>query len=62
MKLKIAPDSTPHILELAILAALGAGLTVIATNLAGLNIGAWSAVVSAGLTIAMSIIKNIENS
>lgn len=62
MKLKIAPDSTPHILELAVLAALGAGLTVIATNLAGLNIGAWSAVVSAGLTIAMSIIKNIENS
>jgi hypothetical protein len=62
MKLKIAPDSQAHVFELAVLAALGAGLTVIATNLAGLNLGAWSAIVSAGLTIAMSLIKNIENS
>jgi hypothetical protein len=62
MKLRIAPDSQSHVIELAILAAVGAGLTVLATNLANLNLGGWSALVSAGLTIALSIIKNIENS
>ncbi len=62
MKFKIAPDSQAHVIELAILAAVGAGLTVIAVNIAQLNLGAWSAVVGAGITIALSVIKNLENS
>ena len=62
MKLKLAPDSTPHVLELAILAAVGAGLTVILTNVANLNLGAWAPTVTAGITIVMSVVKNLENS
>lgn len=62
MKFRIAPDSQAHVIELAILAAVGAGLTVIATNVAGLNLGSWSALVSAGITVALSVIKNLENS
>lgn len=62
MKLKIAPDSQAHVLELAILAAVGAGLTLLVNNLASLNLGQWSAVVASGLTIALSFIKNLEQS
>lgn len=62
MKLKIAPDSQGHVIELAILAAISAGLTVIVSNIVSLNLGDWSAVVASGLTIAMAIIKNLEHS
>lgn len=62
MKLRLAPDSTPHVVELAILAAVGAGLTVLASNIAQLNLGSWAAVVGAGITIALSVINNLENS
>lgn len=62
MKFKIAPDSQSHVLELAVLAAIGAGLTVIVSNVGSFNWGAWSAVISSGITIVLSLIKNIETS
>lgn len=62
MKLRIAPDSQGHVIELAILAAVGAGLTVLASNIAQLNLGSWAAVVGAGITIALSVINNLEKS
>lgn len=62
MKFKIAPDSQAHVIELAVLAAVSAGVTVLVTNLASLNLGAWSAVVSSGLTILLSLLNNLENS
>lgn len=62
MKLKIAPDSTPHILQLAVLAGVGAALTVIGAHVAELNLGSWSALVSSGITIALSLISKLERS
>jgi len=61
MKLKLAPDSTQHVLELAVLAAVGAGLTVLTTNLTSLNLGGWAPLLSAAITIALSVITNLEN-
>jgi len=61
-RFKIAPDSTAHVIELAVLSAVAAGLTVIVNNVAALNLGAWSAIVTAGVTIALSVITNLENS
>lgn len=60
--LKIKPNSIPNIIELAVLAAVGAGLTVVLANVANLNLGVWSAVVSSVITIALSIITSLENS
>jgi hypothetical protein len=61
MKFKLAPDTVPHVLELAILTAVGAGLTVLVTNLTSLNLGGWAPLVSASITIALSVITNLEN-
>jgi len=61
MKFGIAPDSRRNVFELAILAAASAGLTVIGAHVADLNIGSWAALVSSGITIALSLVRNIES-
>lgn len=62
MKLKMAPDSKSHVVQLAVIAGVSAALTVVAANVSELNLGAWSALVSSVITIALSILKNIERS
>ncbi len=62
MKLGIAPDSKTHIIELTVLAAASAALTVIGAHVADLNLGSWSALISSGITIALSLLRNIEAS
>lgn len=62
MKLGIAPDSRKNVFELAILAAASAGLTVIGAHVTELDIGSWSALVSSGITIVISLLRNIEAS
>jgi hypothetical protein len=61
MKFGIAPDSRRNVFELAVLAAASAGLTVIGAHIAELDIGSWAALVSSGITIALSFIRSIES-
>lgn len=62
MKFGMAPDSRSNVIQLAVIAGVSAALTVIGANVSELNLGSWSALVSSGITIVISVLRSIERS